>query len=64
MARKTIARNQQERRELQLYHHCMPLSQVAYTTILGLHMGQADPGFGVFSSISAIKSDLGITPAL
>lgn len=32
-ARKTIARNQRERREVQLYHHCMPLSQVAYTTI-------------------------------
>jgi hypothetical protein len=32
--------------------------------LVGLHMGQADPGYGVFSSISAVKSDLGITPAL
>lgn len=32
--------------------------------LLGIHMGQADPGFGVFSPISGINSDLGITPAL
>jgi len=32
--------------------------------LVGIHMGQVDPGYGVFSPISGIRSDLGITPAL
>ena len=32
--------------------------------LVGIHMGQAEPDTGVFSPISGIKSDLGITPAL
>jgi len=33
MAGKTIAKNQREGCEEQLFHHCMPLSQVSYNTI-------------------------------
>jgi hypothetical protein len=32
--------------------------------LTGIHMGSVDPGYGVFSTISAVDSDLGITPSL
>jgi hypothetical protein len=32
--------------------------------LVGIHMGQVAPGFGVFSPMSGIRSDLGITPVL